>query len=193
MLGSIKGAKRANKTFLHCVGILAANGCLRGAKHERGGDHKRTRVRYTKASSDWNWGNQSCNGAAQWDKNVDWFWMTLGGIIAILPLPILNCAAHLKKRDLSLFVLFVPGCTGCFVRIFFRAHKLFTAFVCRLQSVWILSGDLAHRQLKQISGQRSLPRMHRTLWHQLTAHLLTLGGETDWLTRLMPILIIFPS
>ena len=37
MLGSIKGAKRANKTFLHCVGILAANGSRPGAKHERGG------------------------------------------------------------------------------------------------------------------------------------------------------------
>ena len=37
MLGSIKGAKRANKTFLHCVGILAANGCRPGAKNEREG------------------------------------------------------------------------------------------------------------------------------------------------------------
>ena len=37
MLGSIKGAKRANKTFLHCVGILAANGGRPGAKDEGGG------------------------------------------------------------------------------------------------------------------------------------------------------------
>ena len=36
MLPSIKGAERANKTFLHCVGILAANSGRPGAKHEGG-------------------------------------------------------------------------------------------------------------------------------------------------------------